>query len=438
MSDFDITNVRGKDSFLASLKKRKALGLSESDSESEEENNRASSKRLKKTKLFGLDLSDDDDDTNSQRSEQNNHPAASNDSNNNNNISSINNAKALSSIPDNNQQNSIQQKGEHENQPVPNPFLSKTSDLEFLKVIFQPPLTASTFKARDHGLSGTIPLVNENSNNAAVINLSDRENDEEDFNIPDEKIDDLDPELEALLADNPALPYKDLPDKVNENHEPQKIYLKIQYHVPNFDSLSNLAKVEVSKRLKPVKMLVLDNLQFSKVLDSFCKHRNLIKTDMILVYNDERVYLSATPAGVGMSAVETNSMYVYPEQSYIYLLEQKQIEREERMKRLAMQKDEDLFDTAKFESFSQNTSSHGSTEDDDEGKLILTLRGNDSDNRSFRVKPTTRLAVLAAEYKEKKGITTDIRLSFEGEILDLNLTVGETDLEDEDLVEVLT
>lgn len=40
-------------------------------------------------------------------------------------------------------------------------------------------------------------------------------------------------------------------------------------------------------------------------------------------------------------------------------------------------------------------------------------------------------------YKQHSKITADVKLSFEGEILDLIQTVEDTDLEDEDMIEVL-
>jgi hypothetical protein len=46
------------------------------------------------------------------------------------------------------------------------------------------------------------------------------------------------------------------------------------------------------------------------------------------------------------------------------------------------------------------------------------------------------LQSVADAYKERSGSTGNIALSFEGEKLDLNQTVEDIDLEDEDLVEV--
>ncbi|KAI7904797.1 uncharacterized protein BX663DRAFT_503564 [Cokeromyces recurvatus] len=337
----------------------------------------------------------------------------------------------LTSLPSQQQQ---QQQEEEETKTNLNPFLSQTSELEYLEVISEPSFTQSLLKNnhdRASPLASTSKKVTTKiDKNIPVIDLSDDENNEE-FNIPDADIDDLDPDLAAIMSNNSTLSSSS--PAVDES-QPQKIYLKIQYEVPNLDTLSELAKSEVLKRLKPVKMLILDNLQFGKVLDSFCKHRNLIKTDMVLVYNGERVYPSATPAGIGMSVTKTNSMFVYPMSSYAYLLEKRQQEKEEKMKQLAIQKEDDIFDLAKFESFNENKAN----DDNNENKLVLTLRGNDNDVRSFRARPTTRLQTIILDYKQLKGITADIKLSFEGEILDPNLTIEETELEDEDLIEVIT
>lgn len=44
---------------------------------------------------------------------------------------------------------------------------------------------------------------------------------------------------------------------------------------------------------------------------------------------------------------------------------------------------------------------------------------------------------MIAKYKEIEGISGSVNLSFEGEVLDPESTIGDADMEDEDLVEVI-
>lgn len=55
-------------------------------------------------------------------------------------------------------------------------------------------------------------------------------------------------------------------------------------------------------------------------------------------------------------------------------------------------------------------------------------------NISFQ---TSTLSSILNSYKQHAGVTGKVNLSFEGEILDLNQTIEETDIEDEDLIEVV-
>jgi hypothetical protein len=144
-------------------------------------------------------------------------------------------------------------------------------------------------------------------------NLSD----EEDDPIPpvDTAIEDLDPDLAALLSS---------PSSLTQERQAQKIQLKIQY-VHNLASISDKTKLVLDALMKPIRIFVMDvsyfvdsdyllihcyiqNNQFHLVLDTFCKHKKLRKADVVLTFNDDVVFLSSTPAGMNMSPVGTNNM----------------------------------------------------------------------------------------------------------------------------------
>lgn len=56
---------------------------------------------------------------------------------------------------------------------------------------------------------------------------------------------------------------------------------------------------------------------------------------------------------------------------------------------------------------------------------------------TYVLSQTATLSSLVNSYKQHAGVTGSVNLSFEGEILDLNQTIEQTDLEDEDLIEVV-
>ncbi|RCH79753.1 hypothetical protein CU097_004136, partial [Rhizopus azygosporus] len=62
--------------------------------------------------------------------------------------------------------------------------------------------------------------------------------------------------------------------------------------------------------------------------------------------------------------------------------------------------------------------------------------GNDKKEIRVRVKPTTRLSAVVEMYKKITKVTGNVQLYFEGESLELNTTIDDTELEDEDLLDV--
>ncbi|KAI8327835.1 hypothetical protein BD560DRAFT_417646 [Blakeslea trispora] len=338
MSDFDITNVRAKNSFLANLKKRKAFGLDNSDSESDTEQ--------EKKKI----------------------------------------AKRPPSIKKEDKE-ATEEEGEEQGfvESNVNPFLEDIGALELIKAISHAP---------------SVPKP------APVTNIA----------LSDDELDlDLDPELAAAL------------NKVEQTAVPQKVTIKLQYQ-HNFTSISEKSQQLLTKLMKPIKVMIMDNDQFHRVMDVFCKHKKLNKSEFVLVYHDEPVFLSATPSGIGLSPIGTNSMSIYPKHCYDSIRQQKQQEKEERLKRL---KELELEEEEEEEVVKEE-------QKEEEHRIILKLRHRDKQEVSFRIKPTSTLASLVEPYKIQTKICafTTIEFEFEGEALDMNQKIEDTELEDEDIVEV--
>ncbi|KAI8050148.1 ubiquitin-2 like Rad60 SUMO-like-domain-containing protein, partial [Gilbertella persicaria] len=398
MSDFDITNVRARNSFLASLKKRKAFGLNDSDSDSETEQVR----KLDRKKKHPSPPKENKLSNTTQNNNTNNNNKDANDMSRNIHDASDNNRDTNDTI----------------NEPEPlsdvNPYLISTGPaLEQIKALSR---------------SAILPIPSPPSTNeksASYINLSDDEA-QELPSIPDAQIEDLDPELAALLENSQNKP---------ETHsEPQKISIRLQYQ-HNLAELSEKSKSLVEKLMKPIKIIIMDNVQFHKVMDAFCMHKKLKKSEVVLVYNEETVFLSATPSGVGMSPIGTNNMQVYPKHCFDVMKQQKEKEKQERLKRIAEAKndDNDDFEIPKFESDvpTQNT-------EEGEDRIILKLRESDKKEVFFRIRPSSVLSSLVQSYKARTGMdsNTKMMLIFEGEELDHNLKIEDTELEHEDIVEV--
>ncbi|KAI8987325.1 hypothetical protein BDF20DRAFT_257876 [Mycotypha africana] len=167
----------------------------------------------------------------------------------------------------------------------------------------------------------------------------------------------------------------------------------------------------IDKLMKPIKIIVMDNTQFRVILDNFCLRKKLKKDELVLVYNDDVVFLSATPGGIGMDTIGTNQMKVYPKTCYDSMMKEKE---EKKLERLPAE-----------------------TEEVNEQKIRLQLR--DKENKCFPVtiSLSKKLEALIQFYKKQTGCSTNVNLSLDGEIMDSSMMINETDLEDEDMIDVV-
>ncbi|KAI8644818.1 hypothetical protein BD408DRAFT_412571 [Parasitella parasitica] len=386
MSDFDIASAQNGPSFLESLKRRKALGLDESDQEDEiilKKTKARSKKQKKKSPKLK---------SNSQQDSKANNTASS--------------MPSLSTPPSPSLEASTNNV---------NPYLPTDNDLDMTTFI-PPKITPNVSQNTKKSTRSTI--------DDGVIDLSD--GDDGDL-AADLVIEDLDPDLAALSYSHVRL-----------LAQPKKIVVKLQYiHNFNFENLSNSSKETMQFLEKPVKFKVMDNTEFRILLSNFCTNKQYLRMqDMYLTFNGDIVFLSGTPASVDMSPIGTNKMEVYVKKCYDNMLAEREEQRQkERMKHLqtAENEDEDDFILNTAESPSPGTDAVA-----EEKRIRLNLRTGNSKVVPFRAKHTTKLRELMEAFKQKAEVSGDVQLSFEGETLDLDQAIEDTDLEDQDIVEVIT
>ncbi|KAI8988970.1 hypothetical protein BDB01DRAFT_895684 [Pilobolus umbonatus] len=389
MSDFDIVNFIGGGSFLTSLKKRKAFGL---DSDSEEEEEDIQPKRVDKKTLST---------TSSPVSRSKEEITIEDEEDVDHYTTPVTALKKETSIP-------FRYTPEYMNSLVNKTHLSVDSSTADNAYDIQQTATTTdcSFSSTEASLS--------------VIDI-DSVGDKEDHSL-DLEIDDLDPDLAEYL------------DTSIQPAEPQKLEIKIQYVIPPQPNRPNLHKL-IDRLKKPIKIIVMDNEQFDKLLTVFCQHKKLNKNEVVLVYQDDRVFLTGTPAGIGMTDQETHTLLtqttdVYPLHYYNEKLREEELEKEAKFSRLKeAQKSEKL---AEEEGEEEEGESVTPTDD----KIIVKLRGKDNTDTSLRVKQTTLIRSVISSYKKIKGIHGDITLSFEGEALPGHSTIQDAQLENEDIIEV--
>ncbi|CEP10782.1 hypothetical protein [Parasitella parasitica] len=386
MSDFDIASAQSGPSFLESLKRRKALGLDESDEEDDiilkKTKTKPKKQKKKSSKLKSDNQKDDSAKTTAPNKPSSPPPPSPSLEASTNNV---------------------------------NPYLPTDTDLDiapFIPPKFTPVVSQNTKHSTKTTTNGVIDLSDEDYDNLAA----------------DFVIEDLDPDLAALSYSH-----------VGSTAQPEKIVVKLQYiHNFKFGNLGDSSKKLIEFLEKPIKFKVMDNTEFRILLSNFCANKRHLKIqDLYLTFNSDIVFLSGTPASVGMSPIGTNKMEVYVKRCYDDMLAQKEEQKQkERMKHLQTIDEDDFILNAAESSYSAD--GDGAVADiTKEDRVRLKLRTSDNKMVSFRVKHTTTLGELVEAFKQRAEVSGDVQLSFEGETLDLDQAIKDTDLEDQDIVEVI-
>ncbi|KAI9489695.1 ubiquitin-2 like Rad60 SUMO-like-domain-containing protein [Zychaea mexicana] len=247
-----------------------------------------------------------------------------------------------------------------------------------------------------------------------------------------EEMADLDPDLVKLAAASSTPDSADAGSSsaADESLKAEKVCIKVEF--VNLKELTGEAMLKAIERLcQPIKVILLESDPFEKLLQYFCKTKFLKQSEIILVYNGIPVMLRATPSSLKMipGIKSKNLMKAYLKDDY----EKYEQERTEQLKRKLQQTP---FDENFIESLEQTTEVAK-----DDPAMHIKIRGKNNEDTNMRVKQTTLLRTIVQRYAELKGLESNavgrVRLSFDGEDLSLDDTIGDTELEDEDVVEVV-
>ncbi|KAG2222402.1 hypothetical protein INT45_006924 [Circinella minor] len=253
-----------------------------------------------------------------------------------------------------------------------------------------------------------------------------------------EELTDLDPDLMRLATTSSNITATDgisLNDGNKNNLLPtklEKVRVTVQY-VPLIKTTDEKMLEMMRLMSEPIKAILMENDPFDKLLQYFCGKKYLKKEDVILVYEGIPVMLRATPQSLNMitGVKAKNLMKAYLKDDY----EKQEREKSENLKRRL---EETPFDDKFIKRLEQTQPSEPV---ESESFILIKLRGKNNEDTNMRVKQTTSLRTIVNRYSELKvlpnDVATKIRLSFDGEDLSLDDTIGDTELEDEDVVEVI-
>ncbi|KAI7854424.1 ubiquitin-2 like Rad60 SUMO-like-domain-containing protein [Circinella umbellata] len=253
-----------------------------------------------------------------------------------------------------------------------------------------------------------------------------------------EELTDLDPDLMRLATTSSNATATDgtsLNDRNDNNLLPtklEKVRVTVQY-VPLMKTTDENILEMMRILSEPIKAILMENDPFDKLLQYFCSKKYLKKEDVILVYEGIPVMLRATPQSLNMitGVKAKNLMKAYKKDDY----EKQEREKSENLKRR-------LEETPFDDKFMNNLKQVQPSEPvESESFIRIKLRGKNNEDTNMRVKQTTSLRTIVNRYAELQALANDaatkIRLSFDGEDLSLDDTIGDTELEDEDVVEVI-
>lgn len=195
---------------------------------------------------------------------------------------------------------------------------------------------------------------------------------------------------------------------------------------------------------EPIAMIIRQDMKFGLIREQLCKARNVQKAgfnNVILTYRGMRIFDYTTPNQLGIGADDMIQLEAHTKDGF-------EIVRKSRT--LASAAPPILpspSSGATVTSVPDSTHTPPILEDINQttptpdpepgGKMIITLRSQTNSTR-FEVRSTTSIAKMIAGYRQKQAVPAGQRiiLSFEGDKIDDRGTVGDTDIENGDLIDV--
>ncbi|KAF9907386.1 hypothetical protein EC991_010946 [Linnemannia zychae] len=256
-----------------------------------------------------------------------------------------------------------------------------------------------------------------------AIDLDVDDDDEDDY----EKTKELDPELASIAA------------KLNSIASQQSMEAAMNRHPllvvpPEYEEAMRLHE-------RPVQVTVRSSNMFREVMTFYCRQKNINYANTVFTYSGVRLMPSSTPAALDFPTRAI--IEAYDQEAHRYIKDQENLERSRRLAEMERQ-------AAETAAASQDNSSHGAGdggqqdsnhdgEDDGSAEYIfIKLRGKDTSDEKIRVKKTTTVNAIISHYKSIKRIpaSTTVKLEFDDEALDLTTVIGDTEVEDDDMLVV--
>ncbi|CAG8522343.1 8978_t:CDS:2 [Paraglomus brasilianum] len=211
-----------------------------------------------------------------------------------------------------------------------------------------------------------------------------------------------------------------------QNHEGDKVrvLVRLVYHPETVVDDHNRAAISQYERPMIFIMRLEDN--FEKLITHFCEAKKIQKQDLVITYDEVKVFPRSTPASLGMNKYA--EIVAFEKTIYDYLQLQKAAERERKLKETELLTSE--YDTpTPVDDFEEQI----------EDMLHLKLKSRDGSVEKLKMKRSEIISTVIAKYRSIKKLLpgAQVQLTFEGELLDPLQKLEDTELEDGDMLMVM-
>ncbi|OAQ34746.1 hypothetical protein K457DRAFT_151907 [Linnemannia elongata AG-77] len=197
---------------------------------------------------------------------------------------------------------------------------------------------------------------------------------------------------------------------------------------------------------RAVQVTVRSNNPFREMMTFYCNQKGLNYASTVFTYQGIRLMPSSTPAALDFPARVI--IDVYSQEAFKYIKEQENLERSRKLAEMERQAAEAAASAYELQRQQDGSGGDGGDQQNDadadaegdtsEERIFIKLRGKDTADHKIQVKKTTTVHAIISHYKSIKGIpaSTMVRLEFDDEALDPTTVIGNTEVEDDDMLVV--
>ncbi|CAG8631776.1 7924_t:CDS:2 [Ambispora gerdemannii] len=235
---------------------------------------------------------------------------------------------------------------------------------------------------------------------------------------------DLDPELRAISQKTVLQVNSERPFIDRSTSYKVEIYVRAISHPSDIITEENRARYDDFE--KPMKFILMANDTFEQMINYFCQKKSIAKDDLVITYKNIKVFPRGTPISLGIT--KDAIMDAFTKDTHSFFRQQKELEQERKMKALEQKFIEEERKENEIEFVGSSSQSY----------LHLKLQSKDELIEKLKAKKTSTIQAIINRYRTLRNLPESaiVILMSQGENLDPNMFVGDTELEDGDMITV--